>query len=242
MQSLIPRKTSSANANWQPAILDDPDAAEGLRKVWALALRNAANQQRKNGPTTEDVRAAREEARPQLMAEGLIREAPAAFQQSTAERMAASQARREQVVDVRTPEQEAEAKRRFDDVLKQVRDKAPERERQAKVNAVKEELERPERERQHRLEEKVRDYNRKLIAAYDGIHELLIFLRSVDRIDGTQYLQDMREISVMGLVTVRDDLPRIKGLGEELMEIAQLANSCSAPSGIDMTTLEVEVD
>jgi len=51
LKSLIPRKVSGANANWQPAILDDPDAAEGLRVVWGLALQNAAKQQRKSGPT-----------------------------------------------------------------------------------------------------------------------------------------------------------------------------------------------
>jgi hypothetical protein len=142
-----------------------------------------------------------------------------------------------QTVDASTADRQAAA---FERIMADVRERAPERERQAKVNAVKEELERPAREDQQRLEEKVRNYNRKLITAFDAVHDLLIFLRGIDRVNGTQYLNDMRQTDVMGLVTVRDDLPRIKSLGEELMEIAQLANSFNPPNGIDMTTLDVE--
>ena len=238
LKALIPRKTSSANANWQPAILDDPDAAEGLRVVWGLALQNAAKQQRKNGPTTEDVRAAREEARPQLAAAGLIREAPAAFQQSTAERMAQAAVKRARVVDVDPVEAEV-AKARTQQVLQSIREEAPARQQQARVDAVKEELSRPERERTERLQAKVREYNSKLNAATSSVHELLIFLQSVDRIDGTQYLDDMRDIDVLGLITVKDDLSRIQKIGEDLMAAMTLASSCNAPTGIDMTTVNL---
>ena len=239
LKALIPKRFDGP-AGGNPSELDQP--AEGMIAVWELAQRNAAKQQRKNGPTKEDVADAREELRPALLEQGLIREAPKAFQQSNADRIAAAERRRQQTIEVRTVEQEEQAKRSFEETLKEVAKSAPERARQAKVNAVKEELARPERERQARLEDKVRQYNRKLIAAYESVHDLLIFLRGVDRVDGTQYLDEMRQTDVMGLVTVRDDLPRIKGLGEELMEIAQLANSCNPPTGIDMTTLEVEVD
>lgn len=238
LRALIPRKTSSANANWQPAILDDPDAAEGLRVVWGLALQNAAKQQRKNGPTTEDVRAAREEARPQLAAAGLIREAPAAFQQSTAERMAQAEAKRAQVVDI-TPEEQVKRDERLQDILADVRAKAPQREQQARVDAVKEELSRPERERRERLTDKVRKYNSFLNAATSSVHELLVFLQTIDRVDGTQFLDDMRDIDVLGLITVKDDLARLQQIGEDLMAAVTLARSCNPPTGIDMTTVNL---
>lgn len=240
LQALIPRQRTQVGG-WAPAILDDPDAAEGLRVVWGLALQNAAKQQRKNGPTTEDVRAAREEARPQLAQAGLIREAPAAFQQSTAERMAQAQVKRQQVVDVDPVEAEAkEAKRQ--EILQSIRDEAPARQQQARVDAVKEELSRPERERAERLNDKVRKYNSFLNAAHSSVHELLVFLRTIDRVDGTQFLDDMREFEVMGLITVKDDLPRLQKIGEDLMAAVNLARSCNPPTGIDMATFTVDAE
>lgn len=237
LQALIPRQFSGPSG-WNPSVLDDPDAAEGLRVVWGLALANAAKQQRKNGPTTEDVRAAREEARPQLAAAGLIREAPAAFQQATAERMAQASARRSRIIDVEHSQPEVDPAK-TQDILDSIRKEAPARERQARVDAVKDELSRKEREEHERLQAKVREYNSKLNAATSSIHDLLLFLRSVDRIDGTQYLDDMRGIEVLGMITVRDDLTRLQQIGEELMAAVNLARSSNPPTGINMTTVEV---
>ena len=142
-------------------------------------------------------------------------------------------------VDSETAEQKAERQRILDEAMERVKASAPERERQAKINQVREELERPERERQQDLEDKVRQYNSKLVKCYESIHDLLVFMQTIDRVNGTQYLQDMRQIDVAGLITVRDDLPRLKGFGEELVKIVQLANSCNPPSGIDMTTVDL---
>jgi hypothetical protein len=204
-------------------------------------LQNAAKQQRKSGPTTEDVRAAREEARPTLAAAGLIREAPAAFQQSTAERMAQAAAKRDRVVDI-TPEEQEEKDRRFSQIMDEVEEARPQREQQARVDAVKEELSRPERERLDRLQDKVRKYNSFLNAANSSVHELLVFLQTVDRVDGTQFLDDMRDFNVMGLITVKDDLPRLQKIGEDLMTAVGLARSCNPPTGIDMSTFTVEAE
>ena len=239
LQGLIPRAYNLPQGGWNPVVFDDPECIEGLSAVWGLAQRNAAQNQRKNGPTANDVKEAREELRPQLLEKGWIREAPKAFQQSTADRMAAAAASR-QTVTAETAEQRAERQRVLDEAMAQVKASAPERAQQAKFNQVREELERPERERQQDLEDKVRQYNSKLISCYESIHDLLVFMQTLDRVDGTQYLQDMREIDVAGLITVRDDLPRLKGFGEELVQIVQLANSCNPPSGIDMTTVNVE--
>jgi len=240
LKALIPRKLSNVGG-WAPAVLDDIDQAEGLVKVWELAQQNAAAQQRKNGPTADDVKAAREELRPKLAELGLIREAPKAFQQSTAERMAEAAARRERVVDVDPVDVEAQ-RAATEKVLQSIREEAPAREQKAKVDAVKEELSRADREQRERLQSKVREYNSKLIAASNSVHELLIFIRSVDRIDGTQYLDDMRAIDVVGLITVQDDLSRLQKIGEELMETVKLARSSNPPTGIDMTTFTVEAE
>lgn len=138
-----------------------------------------------------------------------------------------------------SPQEAEQHNARLQSVLQSIRQEAPVRQQQAKVDAVKEELSRPDRERHERLQAKVREYNSKLNNAAGTVHELLIFLQSVDRIDGTQYLDDMRGIDVLGLVTVHDDLTRLQKMGEDLMASVNLARSCNPPSGIDMTTVEI---
>lgn len=138
-----------------------------------------------------------------------------------------------------TPQQAEAQSARLQSVLQSIRDEAPARQHQARVDAVKEELSRPDRERLERLQAKVRDYNSKLNAATSSVHELLVFLQTIDRIDGTEYLDEMREIDVMGLITVKDDLNRLQKIGEDLMGAVTLARSCNPASGIDMTTVNI---
>lgn len=161
-----------------------------------------------------------------------------------AEVEAENQPAEEQVIDLpQAPTLHTEeAAAAFNELMDKVRQQAPERERQARIDVVKEELARPERERHQRAEERVTKYNTKLLNAHTAIHDLLVFLQGVDRIDGTQYLDEMRRCDVRGLVTVHDDLARIKKMGEELMALARLANSSNPPTGIDMTTFNVEAD
>ena len=145
-------------------------------------------------------------------------------------------------MDTRTDEEKAEAEEKFKEVLRKTREQAPERARKAKVDAVKEELGRADREERERVEKRVRNYNTALNDAYRAVHTLLICLQGIDRIDGTQYLDVMRMVDVMGLITVKDDLARIKQIGEELMTAARLANSSNPPTGIDMATFTVDAE
>ena len=198
--------------------------------VWELAQRNALNQQRKNGPTKQDVIAAREELRPTLLEQGLIREAPKAFQQSTAERMAAAAERRERTVDVRTAEQIAKEEADFDEIMADAKKRAPQVAAQNRAEAVKEELGRGAREHLEELEENVRKYNSKLNSAVASVDELLRFLKSIDRTHGTQCLSEMRSISVAGLLSVDDDIERIKATGASMLQIAELSTSSTHPA------------
>ena len=72
------------------------------------------------------------------------------------------------------------------------------------------------------------------------MQDLLDCLVAIDRIYGTQYLDEMRTVEIMGLVTVQDDISRIKKIGRDLFAAVKLATSDKPPSGIDMTTLDVD--
>ena len=231
LQALIPRQETRSNANWNPSVLDDPDAAEGLRVVWGLALQNAAKQQRKNGPTTEDVRDARKELRPTLEQQGLIRSVPASLQAAASARVEAA---RNRTVDV-TPSDPAA----FRDTMANIRDTKAERTAKVEVDHVREQLDAAEHQRLHELQEEVRGYSSNLIAASKAIHGLLGYLQSLSRIHGTQLLDEMRRTDFMGLVTVSDDMQRLQEMGQELMQAVNLARSSDPPAGINAQTIEV---
>ena len=121
-----------------------------------------------------------------------------------------------------------------------VKARAPQVAAQNRAEAVKEELGRGAREHLEELEANVRAYNSKLNSAVASVDELLRFLKSIDRTHGTQYLSEMRSINVAGLLSVDDDIDRIKATGASMLQIAELSTSSNPPSGIDMTTLDVE--
>ena len=75
-----------------------------------------------------------------------------------------------------------------------------------------------------------------------SVDELLRFLKSIDRTHGTQYLSEMRSINVAGLLSVDDDIERIKATGASMLRIAELSTSSNPPSGIDMTTLDIDAE
>ena len=231
LTALVPRQASKGPGNWQPAILDDPDAAQGIAKVWELACQNAETNQRRNGPTVEDVRAAREELRPALEQQGLIRSAPASFQAATAARVEAA---RHRTVDV-TP---ANAER-FKETMASIRDTKAERTAKVEVDHVREHLDASEREHRHELEEQVRLYNGRLHAASKAIHELLGYLQTLSRTHGTQLLDEMRGIDVLGLITVGDDMQRLQEMGIELMDAVKMARTSDPSTGINAQTIEV---
>jgi hypothetical protein len=237
LKSLIPRKFSGP-AGWNPAILDDPDAAEGIARVWELACRNADQNQRRNGPTAEDVRAAREELRPDLERKGLIRSAPASFQAATAARVEAA---RQRTIDV-TPPDPAEQERKataFRETMAAIRDTKAERQAKVEVDEVKQQLDAAEAVRRHLLEEEVRVYNGKLHLASKSVHDLLIYMETLSRTHGTQLLDEMRCVDVMGMITVSDDMTRLKEMGTELMAVVKLAQSSQPSTGVNMQTLDI---
>ena len=235
--ALIPRKEvrhEETGGVWYPAILDDPDAAEGIAKVWELACKNAEANQRRNGPTAEDVRAAREELRPTLEQQGLIRSAPASFQAATAARVEAA---RQRTIDVSPPTPAQQE--RFKETMASIRDTKAERTAKVEVDQVREQLDAAEQQRRHTLEQEVRVYNAHLHATSKATHDLLVYLQSLSRIHGTYLLDEMRCIDVLGLITVKDDMDRLKAIGTELMEAVNLARSNEPPTGIHAETIEV---
>jgi len=242
------RHTKGTGGRWAPAILDGPDAAQGIAIVWELACTNAEANQRRNGPTAEDVRAAREELRPALEQKGLIRSAPASFQAATAARVEAAHQRTINVtavdpakrwLDYPMPREQERKAAAFRDTMANIRETKAERQATVEVQGIKEELSKAEREHRQLLDEEVRHYNRCLHGTSKAIHELLSYLESLSRIHGTQLLDEMRTVDVLGMITVSDDMQRLQSMGTELMQAVNLARSSEPSTGMHATTIEV---
>ena len=123
--------------------------------------------------------------------------------------------------------------------MAKIRDTKAEREAKVEVDHVREQLDASEREHRHELEEEVRHYNRRLHDASKAIHELLVYLQTLSRTHGTQLLDEMRCIDVLGLITVKDDMPRLQEMGQELMAAVRLAQSSEPSAGINVQTIEL---
>ena len=143
------------------------------------------------------------------------------------------------VVNASTAERQAAA---FEEIQADLKKRAPQIAAENRAAAVKEELGRGAREHLEELEEYVRKYNSKLNSVVASVDELLRFLKSIDRTHGTQYLSEMRSINVAGLLSVDDDTDRIKSTGALMLQIVELATSSNPPSGIDMTTFDIDAE
>jgi hypothetical protein len=124
-------------------------------------------------------------------------------------------------------------------ILQGIRAEAPQREHHARVQAVKEELLKPDREHQQLLDSQIQAYSKALTTASTAVHELFAYMRQLSNVHGTELLDEMRATDYRGFITVADDMQRLQAMGKELMEVVQLAQTSNPPTGIDMTTVNV---
>ena len=103
------------------------------------------------------------------------------------------------------------------------------------------EIRRKQAEEQDEIKGYVREYSFAINEVLQSSQKLLAFLNKLSNIKGTQYLAEMRAFD-MGMVSCRDDVQRFQLMQERIAEIFKLASSCNPPTGIDMTTFEVEAN
>jgi hypothetical protein len=64
-------------------------------------------------------------------------------------------------------------------------------------------------------------------------------LESLSRIHGTQLLDEMRTVDVLGMITVSDDMDRFQIMATELAQAGRLARTSEPSTGMDATTINV---
>lgn len=229
--ALLPRQTASTH--WNPYVLpsEEPDHENFEVVRWALeeAYSIAEKAKRKDGkPTVADVKEAVHLANKGL---DVKRQQPPALAKSAAERMAAA-ASKVINVDVSKPVDEAA----FAAKIEQGR---PERERLAQIAETKEALERPRKEQAAAVANDVKRYFSLITDAVKAVDQLEAFMQSIDRRHGTKYLDTLRD-NPTGMLTVENDVERIKTMGTKLMHIMEMTQSFTDPDpAIDFETFDV---
>ena len=121
------------------------------------------------------------------------------------------------------------------------------RERESDINArnaqerVAAEIRRREAAEQDEIKGYVREYSFAINEVLQSSQKLLTFLKKLSDIKGTSYLEEMRAFD-LGIVSCRDDVQRFQLMQQRIGEIFQLASSSNPPTGIDMTTFDVEAN
>ena len=102
-----------------------------------------------------------------------------------------------------------------------------ERELRTEVERIKAEQHRKEAAELEDIRQQCREYCEAMSQASRGVHALLIKLRTISKTRGTVYLNELRAFD-NGMLSVHDDLHRIKEIGTEFQEILQLADPANA--------------
>lgn len=103
------------------------------------------------------------------------------------------------------------------------------------------EIRRKEAAEQDEIKGYVREYSFAINEVLQSSQKLLTFLKKLSDIKGTQYLAEMRAFD-LGIVSCRDDVQRFQLMQERIGEIFKLASSSNPPTGIDMTTIDLEAE
>jgi hypothetical protein len=238
LQGLIPRAETRSNANWNPSVLDDPEQAEGLRLVWGKALERAQQEQRKNGPTADDVRIVREQWRTQLELAGQIRQAPKSFQAATAERSERAAQRTVEATAYQPPQYTAEERK---EQAERAAERQREHQRKVEQQEVRDAIERPDREAAADLQKYHKLYADALAETLKSLGELRRALSTIATVKGTIYLDELRECQgPLGFNYLANDIAELKRARDLLLEIVQVATSSEGPQSIDWATINTE--
>jgi hypothetical protein len=103
------------------------------------------------------------------------------------------------------------------------------------------EIRRKEAAEQDEIKGYVREYSFAINEVLQSSQKLLTFLKKLSNIKGTEYLAEMRAFD-LGIVSCRDDVQRFQLMQERIGEVFKLASSSNPPTGIDMSTFDVDAE
>ena len=131
------------------------------------------------------------------------------------------------------------AAQEFRDMMNQIREREADINTRTQQERVAAELRRKEAQELDEIKAYVREYSFSINELLQSSQKLLVFLRKLSNLKGTQYLSEMRAFD-LGITSCSDDVQRFQLLQERIGEIFTLASSSCAPTGIDMTTIDLD--
>lgn len=135
------------------------------------------------------------------------------------------------------PDQPAKRDKLWDDI--QAKQQFNNRYTSDQQQRIQEQAKESQAQQEHR--QRLFRWNELLVAFKRSVNDMSVFVNEIDRTLGTQYFAEMREMKV-GLITVSDDMDRVMEGVEVLRDICGKLASHNPPSGIEIRTVDTEVN
>lgn len=138
-----------------------------------------------------------------------------------------------------TARRNEKASKEFREMMNQIREREADINTRSQQERLAANLRRREAQELDEVKAYVREYSFSINELLQSSQKLLVFLRKLSNLKGTQYLSEMRAFD-LGITSCSDDVQRFQLLQERVGEIFALASSSCAPTGVDMTTIDLD--
>jgi len=136
----------------------------------------------------------------------------------------------EEAVQVKEVSKADQAK--FNRILSDISETRQDRAVRSEAERIKAELRVAEARKVEAVKQDAIMYTRRISAVNNAVHDLLTWVRGIDRSKGTKYLTTMRMCEAAGALSCANDLERFQSIGSELKELLELIHSNGEPTGI----------
>jgi hypothetical protein len=136
----------------------------------------------------------------------------------------------EEVVQTKEVSKADQAK--FNRILAEISETRQDRAVRSEAERIKAELRIADARKVEAVKQDAILYTRRISAVYNAVHELLTWVRGIDRTKGTKYLTTMRVCEAAGALSCANDVERFREIGTELKELLELIHSNGEPTGI----------
>ena len=136
----------------------------------------------------------------------------------------------EEAVQVKEVSKADQAK--FNRILSEISETRQDRAVRSEAERIKAELRVAEARKVEAVKQDAIMYTRRISAVNNAVHDLLTWVRGIDRSKGTKYLTTMRMCEAAGALSCANDLERFQSIGSELKELLELIHSNGEPTGI----------
>ena len=136
----------------------------------------------------------------------------------------------EEAVQVKEVSKADQAK--YNRFLSEINDTRQDRAVRSEAERIRAELRMADLRKVEGIKQDAIKYTRHISAVNNAVHDLLTWVRGIDRSKGTKYLTTLRMCEAAGSLSCANDVERFQSIGTELKELLELIHSSGEPTGV----------